>query len=318
MNRMKLVECHKLCLGCLTPGYSRAAKSCPYKEERADACKRLACRAGHHCLLHVERSQAKKSCKGWPPDDDGVATPRQATPEPSQKGHQGSAVQLVAQWADTKGGKPCLVFWDTGSQVSHTTHRVAQAMKLHAFPGSPLNLVGIGNDHRSRATVRYKVPLIDISGRTVLVTAYGIKRILAPLVEGDLAPMRAAFPEVPADRLATAGGEVSLLVGQDNLGLFPLEQRELVTQRCSRASSGRGGSSQVDLLWPETAGRQARRCVHRRMGEAGCEGRGASRLAWQAWNRRSRRSARCPRRCPTGQLSPCTLMGAYSSHRTSC
>jgi hypothetical protein len=51
----------------------------------------------------------------------------------------------------------------------------------------------------------------------------GIERIMASLEEDDLAPMRATFPEVPADGLATVGEEVSLLVGQDNLGLFPSE-----------------------------------------------------------------------------------------------
>ncbi len=133
-------------------------------------------------------------------------------------------MQLVAQWVDTQEDGPCLVFWDTGSQVIPTMHRVAQGMRLKAIPGSPLNLVGISDDHRSRATVRYKVPLIDISGRVVLVTAYGIERIMAPLEEGNLAPMRAMLPEVPAGRLTAAARVVSLLLGQDNLGLFPSER----------------------------------------------------------------------------------------------
>jgi coenzyme F420-reducing hydrogenase gamma subunit len=58
-GRVKLVERHKLCLGCLTLGYGRAARSCPYKEERVDACKRSACKAGHHYLLHVEKAPTK-------------------------------------------------------------------------------------------------------------------------------------------------------------------------------------------------------------------------------------------------------------------
>jgi hypothetical protein len=37
-DRIKLVDHHDLCLGCLTPGHGRAARSCPYEEERADAC----------------------------------------------------------------------------------------------------------------------------------------------------------------------------------------------------------------------------------------------------------------------------------------
>jgi hypothetical protein len=38
-----------------------------------------------------------------------------------------------------------------------------------------------------------------------------------------MAPLKEAFPEVPAGGLVTAAGEVSLLMGQDNLCLFPSE-----------------------------------------------------------------------------------------------
>jgi hypothetical protein len=139
---MRLVEFHKLCLGCLTPGHSRAARSCPYKEERVDVCKKSACKGGHHYLLHMERVQAKARQRG-PPDERSAAVS-----EPTQVEEQRSAVQLVAQWVDTQGGEPCLVFWDTGSQVTLTMHKAAWAMRLQAIPGSPLNLVAIGDDHR--------------------------------------------------------------------------------------------------------------------------------------------------------------------------
>jgi hypothetical protein len=67
-----------------------------------------------------------------------------------------------------------LVFWDTGSQVTLTMHMGAQSIKLQAIPGSPLNLVGIENEQCSRATVRYKVPLINICGRTILLMASSV------------------------------------------------------------------------------------------------------------------------------------------------
>jgi hypothetical protein len=50
---------------------------------------------------------------------------------------------------------------------------------------------------------------------------------MPPLEEGDLASMKAAFPEVPAGGLVMAAGEVSLLVGQDNLNLFSAEVRRV-------------------------------------------------------------------------------------------
>ena len=60
-ERLRLVDLHGLCLGCLTPGHGRAARNCPYKEERADACKKAACRRRHHQLLHVEGHKANGS-----------------------------------------------------------------------------------------------------------------------------------------------------------------------------------------------------------------------------------------------------------------
>ncbi len=66
-DRFKLADQHSLCLGCLTPGHGLTARSCPYEEERADACKRTACRKRHHYLLHVEERKAKKGSGKNPP-----------------------------------------------------------------------------------------------------------------------------------------------------------------------------------------------------------------------------------------------------------
>jgi hypothetical protein len=60
-----------------------------------------------------------------------------------------------------------------------------------------------------------------------MVTAYGIEHIMSPLGGGDMVQMREAFPEVPAGRLVEAASEVSLLMGQDNLSLFPSERKRI-------------------------------------------------------------------------------------------
>ena len=59
------------------------------------------------------------------------------------------------------------------------------------------------------------------------MTAYGVDVIMSPLMGGDAALMRETFPEVPAGGLVSASGEVSLLMGQDNLSLFPAERRRV-------------------------------------------------------------------------------------------
>jgi hypothetical protein len=147
--------------------------------------------------------------------------------DPTPTEDLGCEVQLVAQWISTKGGVPALVFWDTGSQVTLITQKMAHALGLAAVPSSPLRLEGIGEGHCPRAATRFKVPLVDTGGRAITVTAYGVDFIMSPLVGGDIMLMRETFPEVPAGGLVSASGEVSLLMGQDNLSLFPTERRRV-------------------------------------------------------------------------------------------
>ncbi len=131
---------HGLCLGCLTPGHGRAARSCPYKEERADACQRSACRGRHHYLLHVEQHKTKKGLKKGSPT---LLPSMLGDPTPTED--PGCEVQLVAQWVTTKGGVPSLVSWDTGYQVTLVTQKMAHTIGLTAIPNSPLRLEGIGD-----------------------------------------------------------------------------------------------------------------------------------------------------------------------------
>jgi hypothetical protein len=98
-DRLKLADHHSLCLGCLTPGHGRAARSCPYEEERADACKRTACWRRHHYLLHVEERKAKKG-----PGRSPLVRPPSPLGDPTPMEDLGCEVQLVAQWVSTKGG----------------------------------------------------------------------------------------------------------------------------------------------------------------------------------------------------------------------
>ncbi len=116
-DRVKLVERHKLCLGCLTSGHGHVGRSCPCKEERVGACQRPAYQAGHHYLLHMEKHKAKAKQGERPP-----AKSSGAVPEPTPTEEQGSADQLVVQWVNTRGVVPYLVSWNRGSQVTLTTH----------------------------------------------------------------------------------------------------------------------------------------------------------------------------------------------------
>jgi hypothetical protein len=187
-DRVALVDRQKLCMGCLMPGHSRTAKSCPFKEEGVDACKKPACRVSHHHLLHTDGGRGRRSREGRLDGQEAGVTrePQETVRVPRH--NQETLVQLVTQWVSTKAGEPCLVFWDTGSQVTLTAHKAAQAMILQAVPGPPLNLTGVGNGHKSRSTVRYNVSLLDVEGRVLLMTAYAMELIMDPMEEGDPGP----------------------------------------------------------------------------------------------------------------------------------
>ncbi len=167
----------------------------------------------------MEQRKAKKGPRKSPPPQ-----PPSTLEDPTPTEDPGCEVQLVAQWVSTKGGMPALAFWDTGSQVTLVTQRMAHALGLMAIPSSPLRLEGIGKGHRPRAATRFKVLLVDTGARAITVTAYGVDVIMSSLAGGDVALMRETFPEVPASGLVSTSGEVSLLMGQDNLSLFPTEQ----------------------------------------------------------------------------------------------
>jgi hypothetical protein len=111
----------------------------------------------------------------------------------------------MVQRIKTAAKKPCLAFWDMGSQVMLTTHKAAREMGLEPILGPPLNLMGVGDSQKTRSTVRYKVPLFD-TGRTVEVAAYGIDHIMAPLEAVDSTWMRAVLPEAPTGGLEAASG----------------------------------------------------------------------------------------------------------------
>ncbi len=170
----------------------------------------------------MEQRKAKKGPGKSPP-----VQPPSILEDPTPTEDLRREVQLVAQWISTKGGVPALVFRDTGSQVTLITQKMAHTLGLVAIPSSPLRLEGIGEGHRPQAATRFKVPLVDTGGRAIAVTAYGVDVIMSPLVGGDITLMKEAFPEVPVGGLVSASGEVSLLMGQDNLSLFPTERQRV-------------------------------------------------------------------------------------------
>ncbi len=186
--KFDLVRQHDLCQVCL-------GENCRWRNRiRMELCRENRCRRKHHQLLHVEKGLEKEEQGERSPAESSIA----ASVSGSVQGEeQWSLGQLVAQWIRTPKGGPCLTFWDTGSLVTLITNKMVQVMGLQAVPSPFVRLQCIGDGHDTTVKAQYKVPLLDIGGQVVTILAFGIENIMSPLKEGDLASMRAAFPEVP-------------------------------------------------------------------------------------------------------------------------
>jgi hypothetical protein len=149
-------------------------------------------------------------------------------------------VQLMTQWVKDGGGESCLAFWDLGSQVSLVTTQYAQERKLAQMGRSSLKLSGLGSGPALRATYRYKVTLTRTDGQIVELVAHGLETIASNLDAIDPRVLRQAFPEVPEGGLEGASGRVSLLIGQDNLRLFPTEVRRAGGMALFKSQFGTG------------------------------------------------------------------------------
>jgi hypothetical protein len=239
-ERGDLVALFSLCKGCLTPGHGITVLACPFRDELDGLCAKPKCRQAHHQLLHVEGKPSPRQ-HHQPGQDTAVSKQHgaQVVATAVQLDHQ-PPVQLVTQRIRTAAGRSCVTFWDTGSQVTLMTHEAAKDMGLKPIPGPPLNLMGVGNSQKTRSTVRYKIPLVDTGGRTVEVAAYGMGHIMDPLETIDPMLMRAVFPEAPAGGIEAASGGVDLLMGHDNLRLFPVEQRRVEDAALHRSRFGTG------------------------------------------------------------------------------
>jgi hypothetical protein len=105
---------------------------------------------------------------------------------------------------------------------------------------SSLKLSGLGSGPALRATYRYKVTLMRTVGQIVELTAHGLETIASNLDAIDPWVLRQAFPEVPEGGLEGASGRVSLLIGQDNLRLFPMEVRRAGGMALFKSQFGTG------------------------------------------------------------------------------
>ncbi len=160
-------------------------------------------------LLHSDPEEVQEAVEK-PPDMSPEPMATMVTSAMIRNDTQEDApVQLITQKIRTKGGPPCLTFWDSGSQVTLTTHSMAEELGLRPIGGPPLRLNGLGSGPAVWSTARYKLPLVDVGGRVVELTAYGLDQITTNVEEVNPDRMQAMFPEVPSGKLEGVGARQS-------------------------------------------------------------------------------------------------------------
>jgi hypothetical protein len=153
-ERGELVALSDLCRGCLTPGHGTRAQACPFRDKLKGLCFWPKCKRAYHQLLHVDGKQSR--CPHQYLGGDAAALRQRYTQAAAAMAHavHQPPIQLMVQRIKTAAKKPCLAFWDMGSQVMLTTHKAAREMGLEPILGPPLNLMGVGDSQKTRSTVR--------------------------------------------------------------------------------------------------------------------------------------------------------------------
>jgi hypothetical protein len=115
----------------------------------------------------------------------------------------------------------CLVFWDSGSNISLVTSEFAERAGLLGIPAR-INLATAGRRADAKDTTAYWVPLVDLTGAQHGVLAYEMESITDSIREVDVRAAMELFPDiVDYEAIRRPSGPVDLLVGIQESGMFP-------------------------------------------------------------------------------------------------
>ena len=70
--------------------------------------------------------------------------------------------------------------WDTGASLCFITNAKARAENLKGIK-TKLSIIKVGGESENVDTFKYKLPLIDKQGKTVVFDVYGIDKITSPI-----------------------------------------------------------------------------------------------------------------------------------------
>ncbi|XP_071519126.1 uncharacterized protein [Panulirus ornatus] len=179
------------CFLCLQLGH-RGRRQCSQKSLCGE------CGRGHHQILH--------NCFGK----------EQGYINSSLSPKRGVLLIISSVYGNTR---PITTLWDSGSNTSLITDRMAKFMGLK---GRSINLAvtKVGNDYHKFETLEYDVPLNDFQGQTHVIKACGISEITSETGQVDMGSV-AHLLGVQAKNIERPYGKIDLLIAADYCKLFP-------------------------------------------------------------------------------------------------
>lgn len=200
-SRGKVIVDKKLCVLCF--GGSHSVANCN-KKSTWKPCDTAGCGKWHARMLH------------------GATTPGLclAITSVSVDDNTDGGVLLLVQQIQMPKGNKAVVFWDHGSTTALVTYKFAEDNDLKGEK-CKFELTGVGNKTTTFNTQLFSVPLVDNSGTTHQISAFGIERITSSNINKNISQAVKHFEEVQLEDVCIPGGEVDVLIGMNNVSIMP-------------------------------------------------------------------------------------------------
>lgn len=196
-NRFEMAKNHGICYKCLR-GYHSArncntGKLCDVMIEGQGPCNR-----NHHSLLHPEV--------------------REGALHNAVSGKSSTALLNIS--VVHSRNQPVNVLWDSGSDVSLITHRMAKKLGLK---GKDINLsmIKVGNVIEHQSSKEYCIPLMHKTGKVWDINVIGINEISTTIKEVDLSQIPELFEGISTLDVCRPRGEIDILIGTNYSELLP-------------------------------------------------------------------------------------------------
>ena len=100
----------------------------------------------------------------------------------------------------------------------------ANELGLHGTP-SEISLTVVGGVERLIESKCYKIPLVDLKGRTFSVEAHSINSISSNIKGLKFSQIKKYFPEAIEEQLRRPKGEVDILIGYNYAAWHPIHEQ---------------------------------------------------------------------------------------------